>query len=271
MNNNFILSFFLVLFLGVSVGFAQDENAVTKNPYVEGESLTYEGKYKRFGFSFSIAELNFTVKKVPDTDHFNITSVARSKGTLTKLFNFKFFQKYESTVDTARFQILKTTKRDEQSKRIRESEADFDYKEKRVIYIETDPNDSSRPPRRVASAIDFKTQDVVSAVYMLRSEKLAVGKTFTYKVSDSGLVYDVPIKITGREKVKSILGKKWCWRIEPEVFGKGRFIEQKGKLTIWVTDDEKKIPLRANLNTKLGKVKISLKRATNLSKSTAKN
>lgn len=258
MNKKKFLSIILLLWVGVSSNFAQTDGQ--KNPYVEGESITYEGKYKKFGISFSIAEVTFTVSKFPETENYFIKSEANSKGTLTKLFNFKFYQRYESTIDAEKLNILKTVKRDEQGDRIRESEAIFDYQDKKVSYIETDPKDVARPPRRVASTIDFDTQDIVSAVYMLRGKDLAVGKTFVFKVSDSGLVYDVPIRITARERKKSILGKKWCWKVEADVFGEGRFIEQEGSFVFWITDDELRIPVRADLETKLGDVKINLRK-----------
>lgn len=252
------LSFLLLLF--AFVAFTSAQTADHKLPYKEGESLTYEGKYKRFGLAFSIAEMNFTISKLPETEHYFIKSEARSKGTLVSLFNFKFYQSYESTVDSEELRILKTVKRDEQRSRVRESDADFDYKTKKVVYIENDPNDPSRPQRRVASTIDLDTQDIVSAVYLLRGKELAVGKTYIFSISDSGLVYDVPVRVTARERKKSILGKKWCWRIEPEVFGDGRMIEQKGSMKIWITDDEQRIPIRAELETKLGDVRIKLKK-----------
>ncbi len=263
MKKNIFLSFLLLLFVSISVGLAQpdiDRTPKLKNPYKEGESLTYEGKYKRFGFSFSIAEMTFTVSKLPENENYFVKSEARSKGTLTKLFNFKFFQLYKSTVDPDKLQILETTKRDEQGERIRDSKAEFNYENKKVTYVETDPKDATRPPRVVASTIETNTQDIVSGVYLLRSVPLSVGKTIMVPVSDSGLVYDVPVRITARERIKSILGKKWCWRIEPDVFGEGKFIEQKGSLTIWVTDDEERIPVRAELETRLGDVRIKLKR-----------
>ncbi len=258
MNKKLFLSFLLVLFVCVSTISAQTDER--NMPYKEGESLTYEGKLKKVGFAFSLAEISFTVSKLPETNAYFVTSEARSKGTLTKLFNFDLFQLYKSTVDGETLQILQTTKHDVQDDRVRDSKADFNYINRKVTYIETNPKDAARPPRVVASTIFENTQDVVSAVYKLRSMPLAVGKNFVMKISDSGLVYDIPVRVTARERKNSILGKKWCWRIEPEIFGDGRFIEQKGSLTIWITDDEDRIPVRAELETKLGDVNIKLKK-----------
>ncbi|NNE97850.1 MAG: DUF3108 domain-containing protein [Pyrinomonadaceae bacterium] len=234
-----------------------------QSPYQDGEELVYVGKYRPFLLSFTIADLGFKVSKIGDSEHYFVESKATSRGTLTKLFSFSFLQKIDSTIDGDKLQVLKTKKLDDQGKRVRESEAVFDYEDQQVTYVETDPKDPARPPRNVASPIGPNTQDVVSAVYMLRTVPLAVGKTFIFKISDSGLVYDVPVKVTARERKKSKIGKRWCWRIEPDIFGEGRFIEQKGSLTIWITDDAQRIPVFAKLKTKLGKVEIKLEKLKN--------
>ncbi len=265
MKRNFFKLVFVALIFGAYSALAQSPAVIYTNhkligkPYVVGENLVYEGKYKKFGLAFSIADMGFTVSRTPDGANFHINSLATSRGTLTKLFNFEFLQRIESIVDPEKLQALKTEKRDEQGKRIRESVADFNYQDMTVRYIESDPVDPSRPPRRVASTISLNTQDVVTAVYMLRRMPLSVGAKILLKVSDSGLVYDVPVNVTAREQKKSILGNLWCWRVEPEIFGDKKFIEQEGSLTIWITDDARRIPVRAELETKLGDVDIKLK------------
>ena len=271
MKKFFLQFIFATLLIGVSVALAQREiesdvgsdsivNVIDGNPYKIGENFTFEAKYKKFGLSFTVADFKFLVEKPSDGNNIQIKSVGTSRGTLVKLFGFKFLQKIDSTVEAGKNRILETTKKDVQKKRIRDSVAEFDYDKSEVRYVETDPNDPSRPPRRVASTIPDDTQDVVTAVYMLRRMPLAIGKRFVIKISDSGLVYDVPVNVTAREKKKSILGKLWCWKIEPEIFGEGRFIEQKGSFTIWITDDARRIPVRAKLNTKFGGVGIKLKK-----------
>ena len=89
---------------------------------------------------------------------------------------------------------------------------------------------------------------------------MRVGKTFTIPVSDSGMVYQVPVKVTAHEKQKTVLGKVMCWRVEPDIFGDNRMIEQKGDMTIWITDDNRRIPVRSKIETKLGKIEIKLRK-----------
>ena len=241
---------------------AQPEKAAKQLPFASGETLTYEGKISRLLISISIADVVFTADKVPDSTNYRIRAKATSKGTLLKLFGFSFLQDYESIVDFTNQRVLKTTKHDVQKERVRDSIADFDYTQRRVSYTETDPKDQNRPPRRIASAIEEPMYDLVTGIYSIRPMKLSVGQSFNVSLSDSGLVYEVPVRITKRERQKTIFGKVWCWRLEPVIFGKGRLIEQKGNMIIWLMDDDRKIPIRAHINTTYGEVDVRLRLAS---------
>src|SRR5574338_822463 len=92
---------------------------------------------------------------------------------------------------------------------------------------------------------------------------LAVGKTFNLKVSDSGLVYEVPVKVTAREIQKTEIGRVMCFRVEPQVFGPGRLIEGNGSMTIWITDDARRIPVRSRVNAPIGKIEIKIQSVSN--------
>jgi len=253
-----LCSFFIVLNVFCVSIFAQ--TAPRLESYNAGESLTYEAKFNKVIKGIAIADLSFAVERAANNRDYLITSDAITKGSLLKLFKQRFVQKYESTVDGENFSVKRTVKRDEQGDRVRESEALFDYAEKKVIYVETDPKDAARPPRQIASPIENNTQDLITAIYTLRRLPLVVGKTFNLTVSDSGLLYKVPVRVVARELQKSILGKVWCFRIEPEVFGENRLIEQKGSMILWLTDDSRRLPVRSQINASIGRIEVKLKK-----------
>lgn len=266
----FILS---VVVLSVTPAFAQSNGGVVPNgaivkklatPFVDGETLTYEGKISKIIQGIAIADLTLTLTKAPDGEDFLVKAEAKSKGTLLKLFRFSFVQEIKSSIDSETFRVMRTVKHDVQKERVRDSEALFDYGERRVTYVETDPNEPMRPPRRIASEIDDVSHDLISGLYSLRLMPLAVGKTFRMSVSDSGLVYDIPVRVTARELQKTMLGKQWCFRIEPGVFGPNRLIEREGSMTIWITEDARRLPVRSVVNSPYGKIDIRLKAAKNL-------
>jgi len=227
-------------------------------PFDQGETITYEGKVSKVIQGIAVADLTFTVDRVEGKDYL-IKAEAKSKGTLLRLFRFSFLQRFESTIDDRDFRVVRTVKHDVQKDRVRDSEAQFDYGDKRVTWTETDPKDPAKPPRKIASEIEGSTHDLISGVYSLRMLPLGVGKTFNLKVSDSGLVYDVPVKVTAREMQKTEIGKVMCFRVEPAVFGTGRLVEGRGSMVIWITDDARRIPVRSQVNASIGKIEIKIK------------
>jgi hypothetical protein len=254
-----VLGILCCFVLAVSSIYAQS----TQVPFAIGETLTYEGKISKVIQGISVAELTFTVGNGGPDGAYLVSAEARSKGTLLKLFRYSFLQKIDSTIASNDLRALKTTKHDVQKERVRNSEAVFDYTDRRVTYTETDPKEPMRAPRMIASDLNGETHDLVSGIYNLRTLPLAVGKTFDVTVSDSGLVYKVPVRVTGRERLKTEIGRVWCFKIEPEVFGDGRMIEREGSMIIWITEDSRRIPVRSQVKASFGKLEIKLKSMSN--------
>lgn len=244
-------------------GVAATKPAAASLPFETGETLTYEGKLNKIIRGISVAELTFTVGETTEGNDFIINAEARSKGTLLKLFRFSFLQKIDTTIERDGFYAQKTVKLDVQKDRVRNSEALFDYTERRVTYVETDPKEPMRPPRRIASDLESEAHDLVSAIYSLRLRPMKVGDAFMVPVSDSGLVYYVPVRVTGREQQKTIFGKVWCFKVEPQVFGPERMIEREGSMEIWITDDARRIPVRSRVKSNFGTIEIRLREAAN--------
>jgi hypothetical protein len=256
-----LFSLFITFHFNVSAQ-TNGKTASLPKPFSAGEALVYEGKFSKIIQGIAVADLTFTIVKAPTGDDYLIKSEARSKGSLLKLFRFSFLQQLESTVDNEYFRILKTVKHDEQKERVRDSEAIFDYQEKQVTYVETNPKEPMGPPRKIASEIKEETHDLISGIYALRMLPLAVGKTFELTVSDSGLVYHIPVVVTARERQKTVIGKVMCFRVEPQVFGKDRLVEQKGSIIIWITDDARRLPVRSQIKSEIGKVEVKLKQVS---------
>ena len=245
----------VVLIFCVSVGLAQKSAAL---PFAAGETLSYEAKLSKIISGLPVADLTFVVSNGTPGE-LQIKADARSKGTLLKLAHYSFLYSFASSIDESKFRVNLTERKTTEKERVRTGEAKFDYDEKRVTYVETDPAEPMKPPRKIASGIEDKTQDVVSGIYSLRLLPLAVGKRFDITVSDSGLVYDVPVRVAAREMQKTIFGNVWCFRVEPDVFGPGHMVEDKGKMSIWITDDPRRIPVRSRIDTEFGRVEVRLK------------
>ena len=248
-------------------------------PFGTSEQLVYDGEFTKMLLrGIKIAELRFRAVRptpvpvegmgdgqAPAPMPFTLTTDVEAKGWFRKIFGIDFNYHVESTVEPNDFYVLKTNKRDEQGKRLRTSEAVFDMGARKVEWTERDPNDQSQPARVVTAALNGPTQDIVSAIYFLRTQPLTPGQTFSIQISDSGRVYDVPARVVAEKKtMKSVLGKVAVVRVEVELFGAGRPIEEgKGKMHIWVTNDERRIPIKARLSHDMGQLDITLRSIDN--------
>jgi len=226
-------------------------------PFEIGEKLSYEGKFSKIVRGITVADLSFEV----DSDEAGMNQIrmeARSKGTVLRLFRFSFLQRYQSEFSEG-LRVSRTVKFDQQKERVRESQATFDYQSGKVVYTETDPKDPLKAPRTIASDFAGEVHDLLTGIYLLRTLPLAVGSTFEISISDSGLVYTVPVTVTKREMQNTSIGRVMCFRVEPQVFGEDRLIEQKGEMIIWITDDARRIPVRSSIKADIGQIDVRLK------------
>jgi hypothetical protein len=275
------LSLVACLALAVSLSHAHDKPgddhappAAKAFPFEPSEELVYQADYSKLMVrGLEIAEFRFTSSRAPagavanadssstiQTQNLVFNSDARAKGWFHKLFGMDFHYTQQSLVSPEGFLILRTTKRDEQDKRVRESVAEFDRRADRVTWTERNPNDPAAAPRVVTSTVRDAAHDFISAIYFLRMQRLAVGQSYDLVVSDDGQTYHVPVKVSERRALSSVVGKVQTLRLDVEMFGKGHLVDNRqGTMTLWITDDPRRLPVRARLDIDIGTLDIKLK------------
>jgi hypothetical protein len=101
------------------------------------------------------------------------------------------------------------------------------------------------------------SQDILSAFYYVRTLDLEVGRSVQVPCHADKKNYPLEVKVHRREKVKTPAGQFTCLVIEPVLKTSGLF-KQKGKLTIWLTDDEYKIPILMKSKILVGSISAIL-------------
>jgi hypothetical protein len=255
----------LLLLLAASGVIARAQQRVANQlPFVRGEELFYEAEFNKGPLrGANIGEFRFSARpeQTAAVDPLRLVGDVVSKGFFAKLAGIRFHEHIESIVDPDRFVVLRTSKLDEQGKRVRVSDATFDHENRKVTWTERDPN-QNQPPRITSLDFSEPIQDVLSMVYFVRTQKLEVGKSFEIPVSDSGQVYRMTVAVVERKRIKCVLGRVDAIRIEPAMFGEGRMLRSEGKMSIWITEDSRHLPVWAHINLNLGTVDIRLKRIT---------
>jgi hypothetical protein len=103
-------------------------------------------------------------------------------------------------------------------------------------------------------------QDPLSAVYVLRAVALKPGAKMTMPVSDSGRNYKVQLTIGNRELVRTGIGNVNAWRVTPVVTNDRGQVEGR-KMTIWISDDARKLPVKMEAELAVGTFNLTLRQA----------
>lgn len=89
--------------------------------------------------------------------------------------------------------------------------------------------------------IEPRAQDILSALFYIRTLELSVGDTININLFDVRKSYPLKISVNRREQIEVPAGKFDCLVVEPFLESEGMF-RSKGRIEIWLTDDHRKIP-----------------------------
>jgi hypothetical protein len=261
----------LLLVVVASSGFvpasAQSRKDVRVHPFEPNEELHFVAEFSRALLkNIDVADFRFTSQRQPRQEDgsnrapysLKFTGEVSSRGFFVRLFNLKFREWMESVVEPASFTVHKSKRIDEQGKRARVSEAVF--ADGKVSWTESDPNNPSSTPRTADGTYIGQVQDVLSAIYFLRTQPLTLGKTFEVTISDSGRVYQVPVRVVEKKRMKTVVGRVEALRVDPGLFGPNAMMNREGHISIWYTNDTRRIPVRARIKTEYGTFNVTLRK-----------
>jgi hypothetical protein len=228
-------------------------------PFKYGERLTYEVKFSRFPVAANVGELTFTVNPVNGSDqHVKFEVQAVSRGALTSLFGVKVRDTFTTLAGKDDMFVYTTTKNIDEGDYRRHQIAVFDRPARKVKFTDTDVTAPSAPPRVVEQETRPWVQDTLSALYFTRTRKLEkVGKEVKFPVSDEGQTYDIGVVLLGSDQVKVDAGSFKTLKLDAKIFD-GRLIRREGTLYVWVTDDARRIPVKAVMKIPAGTVTFEL-------------
>jgi hypothetical protein len=187
----------------------------------------------------------------------------RSSGILARLTGFVVDDEFliYSQPETLRFAGASIRIREGKKKRQRIMEYLPDLR--RLLYREIDEAATLPKIKKdvVREDVPNSIWDPISAFYLYRSEKLLLDHSRTYLIVNNDKMKQSSARVEKQEAIKSPAGKFLAWRIWTDVM-EGDLFRQKGQLRVWVSADEKQIPLQFEAKVGMGKVFGTLKSFT---------
>lgn len=105
------------------------------------------------------------------------------------------------------------------------------------------------------------TQDLISCFYYFRLLPVEEGKTYSVPTQSGGKNYQLVVRAVGREKVKVPAGTFDCLRMKPLIQEETIF-HNKGDIDIWVTADQRHIPVLIRSAIVIGNIEATLLNAS---------
>ena len=102
--------------------------------------------------------------------------------------------------------------------------------------------------------------DIVSAFYYIRTQDLhqySKGDIIPLRNFFNKDCYDLGVKVLGKQTIDVSAGKFRCIVIEPLIKDGGLF-KSDGRILIWLSDDERKIPVKVSSKIPIGSIDAEL-------------
>jgi len=252
----------LLLLAGVGLAAAQQKTS-TGLIFARGEQLLYQAELNRGVFrGFDVGELRFSARSGADDNNgqvVNLVGDAVSKGFLVRLSGNRFHLHIESRADAQPFEALRMKGLYEDKRTTINSEAIFDQAAQKVVWTQTERNE--KPD---AKTLNFTSpaHDVLTLIYFVRTQNLKPGQTFEVVLVDSGHTYRCVVNVLAGKRMNTALGRVNTISVEPAIFDGTRVVRARGAVAIWMTDDPRHVPVKAQIKSAIGTIHIKLKRVS---------
>lgn len=130
----------------------------------------------------------------------------------------------------------------------------FDYPAK-TYRGEVHKKSGSRP---ISGPLEIPVLDMLTALYFVRGQVLTKGQPVVFDIINREEQYPLVVKVIKRETVKTPAGKFKCIVVEPQFRGEGIFVSKGKSLQVWLTDDERKMPVKMKTEVFIGSVSAEL-------------
>ena len=213
-------------------------------PFADGETLVYTIAWLK------IEGGGMTLKTSKETTSdgvpmHRITLTATSNDYVSKFYPVRDL--YESWVDARDFQPLRFEKHAREGRYESDEVEEFDLGKKIGSWRE----DRTPLPDRI--------QDIISSFYFLRAQPLAVGADVRVDMFSRGKIYKLKATVLEREKVETEAGTFEALKVQPQLRENETTEDRnKGKLFLWFSDDERRLPVMAKTVMPIGSVTARL-------------
>jgi hypothetical protein len=220
----------------------------------DGEEINYTVFYSVAGMYVHAGSATFTnrLEKLDGKPVFHVIGIGGSNSKYDWIYKVRDL--YESFIDTVTMQPLKFVRNIEEGRVKKYENVRFNRA------VNTAVTDSG--VFKVPACI----QDVMSTVYAARNinfTRFKMGEKIPFRMFLENEVHELYIRYLGRETVKTRYGKFRAIKFKP-LLVPGTIFNGGEQMTVWVSDDENRLPVRIESSILIGSIKVDMTDYKNL-------
>jgi hypothetical protein len=219
--------------------------------FKDGEWLRFKMSYSNFlnaGFStIEVKEITYKKKEA-----FHIIGKGKSTG-LVGLF-FKVRDNYQSYMYKNTLKPFLFIRKINEGGYTKDKEIEFNHDSKEAIVKNYKHNTVKKYP------ISDDIQDMLSSLYYLRNKNLSnlkIGDEIVMKLFFDQEINNFKLQYLGKQIIRTKFGKIKTLKFRP-IVQKGRVFKAEESVTVWITDDENKIPIKIKAALAVGSLRADL-------------
>lgn len=248
----------LIVVLGVAAALPRERDVVSAAdrpvPFRVGEVLTYDVSWSK------VLTAGTVVMSVRERRNlgggrsgYYCLAEAKPSWLIEKLYHL--YYKADAVIDTATLQPQWSSIYSDEKGRIKNRLTKF-LAGRSIEYQQLTSKDG--PQKR---AVPPSTFDILSAVYALRAEALRAGQSVSMPVTDGGKLLRLRASVAGPESIKTALGTLPAWRLTPTIADEQGRPTTEHTVTMWISQDARRLPLKLQAGLSVGTVTLTLARA----------
>lgn len=218
----------------------------------DGEWLKFKMSYSGF-LKAGNATLQVKETKLNNKDVFHVVGKGWTTGMIKWFFKVK--DRYESYFDKETLLPYKFIRDIDEGGHTKKLEIDFDQN-KQKAFVKDKKNNTNK-----VFDTTKNIQDMVSTYYYLRDRldvsKLKAGDEVRVDMFFDEENYGFKLKYLGEETIDTDFGDIDCLKFRPYVMA-GRVFKEEESLTLWVSKDKNKLPLRIKADLAVGSLRADL-------------
>lgn len=219
---------------------------ITNNAFTNNEKLEFRVHYGLINAASIVFEVGPALVQKYDRKCFNV----KAEGKTLKSFDwaYKVRDRFETYIDAEAIAPISYNKNIQEDKYTDNDLVTFKHNSKKLFGVK--------------GMLDMPvyTHDVISAIYYVRNidfTKSKVGDKFPLDVYLDNKIYNLGFKYAGKETITTDIGKVKCIKLVPTLIVDRVFKDQED-MTVWISDDENKIPIRVKAKIMVGSIKVDL-------------